>query len=404
MDSSLDMTVVTAGVGDKTLGAGRKVFIVCGAGIISGKELIALILGRGLRDQGWDPEFVTSTWGDRDYVQRLTTAGFATSRMRLGFFSLSLNWRILKMTLYQLVFWPSLLLSYFRGLCRVRPAAAIHTSWQHALLLLPLLNSRRDIFWVHDIARGGPMEARALRWIGARVARVICVSAAVAAAMKAIGISEAKIAVIYNGVAVGNAPERAVVQGTLRLGIVGQIAEWKGHDDLLEAVAILARRGLPIVLEIFGKDSSPYSRDLRRRSAELGIAAIVRWRGFVASQAEIYRSIDVCVVPSRSAEPLATSALEAGAFGKPVVCSARGGLPEIVEDGLTGFVVAPQSPEKLAQAIENFLSDPGLLVVMGDAAQRRIREKFLDTRFAEEFGRAIEQTCRARLPNLPTLG
>jgi len=376
----------------KGLGVGGKVFVVCGAGIISGKELIALSLAKGLRDHGWAPEFITSIWGDRDYVQRLQAAGFSVRRARLGFFSLSLNSLLLKMTLHQLAFWPSLLLSYFCRVCRARPAATIHLNWQHALLLLPLLDPRRDIFWVHDIPRGGSLEARALRLVGARVARVICVSAAVAATMKAIGIPEAKISVIYNGVTIEKAAEREVAGGMLRLGIVGQIGEWKGHDDLLEAVAILARRGLPIVLDIFGRDSSPYGESLRQRANELGISGITRWRGFVADQAEIYGNIDVCVVPTRSAEPLATSALEAGAFGRPVICSARGGLPEIVEDGVTGFVVAPECPEELARTIEAFLLDPELQNRMGDAAQRRIREKFLHARFSEEFSRAIEQT------------
>ena len=83
------------------------------------------------------------------------------------------------------------------------------------------------------------------------------------------------------------------------------------------------------------------------------------------------------------------SALEAAAFGCPIICTSRGGLPEIVEHGVTGIVVAPNRPEALADAVRRFLRDPGLLEQMGHAARHRAREKFSVDRFVAAFDQAI---------------
>src|SRR5262249_25950308 len=138
----------------------------------------------------------------------------------------------------------------------------------------------------------------------------------------------------------------------LRLGIVGQVGPWKGHDDLLDALALLSRHGVRAVLRIFGTGAPGYIDSLKRRVTELSLQNQVEWCGVAKDGAELYGIIDVCVVPSRCEEALGMSAIEASAFGRPVICSARGGLPEIVNDRVTGFVVEAKHPDQLAQAIK----------------------------------------------------
>ena len=175
----------------------------------------------------------------------------------------------------------------------------------------------------------------------------------------------------------------------LRLGIVGQIGGWKGHEDLFNALGFLRRDGIRPSLLIFGSDAPDYMATLQRCAAQLDIEHQIEWRGYVAEKSRIYSAIDVCVVPSRFEEPLSTSAIEAGGFGCPVICSSRGGLPEIVEHGKTGFVVEPECPQQLAEAIKAFVQNPDLVKTMGAAAQTRARTEFSTQRFVNEFAQVL---------------
>jgi glycosyltransferase involved in cell wall biosynthesis len=121
----------------------------------------------------------------------------------------------------------------------------------------------------------------------------------------------------------------------------------------------------------------------------------------VSSPVEIYTNLDICVIPSRIEEPFATSALEAGGFGRPVICSLRGGLPEIIDDGVTGFAVEAQRPDLLANAIKSFAHDPILIKTMGKAARSRIQSEFSLERFIAQFTQIIEATMVQKLSPVP---
>ena len=127
-----------------------KAAIVCGAGIVSGKEVMALELGEGLREKGCSVFYVTSLWGDGDFAARLRSHKFPFSRMRIGFISATLTADNLWMTVDQMMRWPKLLYDYNQFLLRERPDYVIHTNWHHVLLLLPFLRQERDIFWLHE--------------------------------------------------------------------------------------------------------------------------------------------------------------------------------------------------------------------------------------------------------------
>jgi glycosyltransferase involved in cell wall biosynthesis len=362
-----------------------KVLIVCPAGIVSGKEIISLALARGLRAKGWDPEFVTSSWNDGDFIRRLESEELKYTLLRLGFISISPHLKQLAMSIEQLRHWPTLIARYLRLTAQTSPELVIHTNWHHALLLLPFLDMQRDIFWAHETIPCRARERRAFRSIGKRVARLVCVSHAVAATVEAAGIPRSKITVIHNG-----SPSRTTLPSPannfgLRLGIVGQIGAWKGHDDIIEALAILLRKGRKVTLRVFGTGAPDYIERLMRRASNLDIANSIEWCGFVARHEEIFSAIDVCVVPSRFDEPFGMSALEAGSFGRPVIGSSRGGLPEIIEHGLTGFLVEPERPDQLADAIDILAQDPDLVLRMGGAAQKRAEMNFSSARFVQLF-------------------
>src|SRR5262245_9200462 len=128
----------------------NKVLIVAPAGLVGGKEVISLTLARGLRDAGWDPEFVTSRWNNGEFVRQLEAEKFTYHLLWLGFISASLQKDSLLMTCDQIRRWPELAFGYRSLVKRLSPAAVIHSNWHHAALLLPFLNPKRDIFWAHD--------------------------------------------------------------------------------------------------------------------------------------------------------------------------------------------------------------------------------------------------------------
>jgi glycosyltransferase involved in cell wall biosynthesis len=359
--------------------------MIVGAGIVSGKEIVSLNLANGLRANGWNVKLLTSRWGDGEFVRRLEAEKFDYRRLWLGFISASLRWSPFVMTLDQLRRWPHLIIRYVQIIRSSAPAIVIHTNWHHALLLLPFLNRRRDIYWAHEVIEVGDRSAPVFRLIAKRVAAIACVSRAVADSFIATGVKPEKLCVIHNGVPLPAAIPPLLAERRLRLGIVGQIGDWKGHGDLLEALAIACGSGTQVILKIFGAGDDNYIAALKQKAGELGIDHCVEWCGYVRDREFIFRSIDVCVVPSRFPDPLPTSAIEASGFGRPVVCSARGGLVEIVEHGVTGLLVDAKSPDQLSKAIRTLADDRELVLTMGKAARERAEREFTQDRFTVRF-------------------
>ena len=158
---------------------------------------------------------------------------------------------------------------------------------------------------------------------------------------------------------------------------VGRLIPIKGHLVLLRAFAG-AREDVPgLRLDVAGR--GPLEPALRALAKELGIADAVRFLGHVSPvQAAIERSAAV-VVPSMG-EGFGMVALEAMERGRPVIAASIGGLGELVQDGVTGRLVAPGDAEPLRRAIVELASDPELARRMGAAGRARAVERFLQER------------------------
>ena len=369
--------------------AARRIVIVCGAGYVSGKEIASLNLARALRDAGHDVAFIVSDWSDGDFPRRLDEAGFSYRRLRLGFVSMTLTWRAMADTVNQARYWPALALGYRRAIRRFRADAVVHTNWHHAMLLLPFLRPSCDVYWMLETAARRRRFAWVYGAIAARTAAIVGISQAVGQSLRDIGVPADCLRIVYLGVPAALMVEPPGLRPVLRLGIVGQVGAWKGHDDLVDAVALAVRAGATLCLRIFGSGDARYVDSLKRRIAALAIGDWIEWRGFRQSQHDIFAGIDVCVMPSRFVEPFGLSAVEAGSYGRPVICTARGGLTEIVQDGVTGLVVAAARPDQLAEAIVRLARDRDLLRRMGVAARERARTEFSLETSARRFARCL---------------
>jgi glycosyltransferase involved in cell wall biosynthesis len=133
-----------------------------------------------------------------------------------------------------------------------------------------------------------------------------------------------------------------------------------------------ARAELVVVGEDY-QGGGQYRTEMERQARGLGLRA--RFVGFQKEVDKWQVAASIAVVPSR-VEPLGLVALEAMARGVPVVASAVGGIPEVVEHGTSGLLVPPESPEELAAALGRLLNDPDERTRLGRAGRRRCEAHF----------------------------
>jgi len=149
----------------------------------------------------------------------------------------------------------------------------------------------------------------------------------------------------------------------------------------VEACALLRARGVPVVCDLIGE--GPLRRAIEARVAAAGLRQIVRFHGGLPRPevSRLLAAADAAVLashPTRSGkrEGIPVALMEAMASGLPVVATAISGIPELVQSGLTGFLVPPRDPDALADALQRLAADPDLRQQMGTAGRARVMRDF----------------------------
>jgi len=168
-------------------------------------------------------------------------------------------------------------------------------------------------------------------------------------------------------------------EGDVVIGTIKGLDKQYGIEFLLRAFAILAERhhALPLKLLIVG--GGPLEKSLKQLANELRIDDRTVFAGRVDYDAVVNYHNMLAVFVSLSvidSESFGVAILEASACEKPVVVADVGGLPEVVADGVTGFVVAPRDPESAAAVIEKLVLDEELRKRMGKAGRTRVKELY----------------------------
>ncbi len=176
----------------------------------------------------------------------------------------------------------------------------------------------------------------------------------------------------------------------VRIGTAARLVEVKGLDTLVEALALL-RGNLDVELHIAG--TGPKRKTLAAAAAQAGVADAVRFLGWRNDISDVMQRWDIYVQPS-FAEGFGLAVLDAMAAGLPVVAGNAGGLPEVVVEGETGFLVEPGDPEALAGRIRELIDDPGLARRMGDAGRARVARHFTPEREAAAISAAYDKLTR----------
>lgn len=281
----------------------------------------------------------------------------------------------------------------------------LHANEPHALTASWLAGVHRRLAVVVSRRVAYPLQQNPLALARYRAARrIIAVSRFVAQSVVASGLPADRVEIIYEGVEIPSLPstearrrarERCGIrEGEVLLGCVGYLLPEKGQQFLIRAMPIL-RQQFPTCRLLLAGDGRCRPR-LEQLAYELGLESAVHFAGFVEDVPQVYAALDVFVFPSL-AEPLGTSLLAAMAYGLPVVAVARGGVPEIVEDGQTGLLVSdPDSghyPEGLATAAARLLRDAELSSRLGRAARETIGQRFAADQMVANTLRVYEQLC-----------
>lgn len=232
---------------------------------------------------------------------------------------------------------------------------------------------------------------------------VIAVSQPVADQLTSAGVSAGRVSIIRNGVRVepgapGKRPALRDRKAGPVLGIVGRLSPEKGIDILLHAVAKLLPEFPGLRLVVAGE--GPERGALEALRARLGLVDTVTFLGAVREMDALYGSLDLLVSASHY-EGLPMVLLEGMAHGLPVVATAVGEVPFVVEDGVTGSVIRPGDPAVLVDALRRWLRAPGELAAAGEAGRQRVTSHFSSERMAAEYSRVYARALRRRRGHLP---
>ncbi len=164
------------------------------------------------------------------------------------------------------------------------------------------------------------------------------------------------------------------------VGFVGQIRKIKGVDDFIGMAKHIAGDHVRFLIAGECRDKKSIDDAFTREELQSRIVEDPRiiYCGYVDNVEDIYRSTDILVVPSRWEEPFGLICIEAGAAGLPVIATRQGGLPEVIEDGITGLIVAAGAVLTMAHQVQKLVEDPKLRAAMGEAARIRVEREFTD--------------------------
>ena len=237
-----------------------------------------------------------------------------------------------------------------------------------------------------------------------RADRIIAVSQAVADFLVREGYPASRIRMVHHGIAdlAARLPAGAREATRRSLGLAAdepallmaaRIVPAKGHDTALRALARLTDQ--PWTLLMAGDHHGDLGPQTQALAQELGLAGRVRFLGLREDVPALMAASDVLLAPSRR-EALSLTLLEASACALPIVATRVGGIGEVVEEGASGFLVAPDDPPALAAALAPLLADAALRARCGARARQRFEAGFLEDAMFDKTVAVYQEACGGR--------
>jgi glycosyltransferase involved in cell wall biosynthesis len=218
------------------------------------------------------------------------------------------------------------------------------------------------------------------------------------------GLPASKLVVLHNPVETAHFRPDPAVRAALRrrldladddvlVGYVGRQEHGKGVMALADALDG-AMTADPRVRMLWVGHAGDERTPLREVIAASPHAARHRWEPWAADVAPYFNAMDVAVLPSIGPETFGRVLAEAQACGVPVLGSALGGIPEALDDGVTGRLLPPGDAAAWAAAIGELAGDPGLRERMGRAGRAFVERRFASGRIAEQFEQILRSLAR----------
>ena len=278
-------------------------------------------------------------------------------------------------------------------------------------VLAARLTGRPLLFHLHLTLCRKP-EVRLVAFLSRYVtATIACSHAAAEPILRARPSLSRQTHVLYNPVP-RHTPAAAVAlveprpSDCLTLGMIGRITERKGHMQLLNALSRLSP-GLQrqVQLLIVGAPAPgnsadmAYARRLRDCAAKLHLHQVT-WAGYQADPNPFYASLDALLQPSlhQAGEGMPLAVLETFHFGVPVIAARTGGIPEIVREGVNGLLVPAGDEVALAQALQQFLSNPPLRDRLRAGARSTLTDQFSVEGFQCRIRSLIRELAGPQIP------
>jgi len=290
-----------------------------------------------------------------------------------------------------------------------RDADLIYANSPKALLVLHAsrLVRRKPVIWfLHDLLDEKHFSPRAIRLLvktaNRTATRVLANSKATAAAFVSAGGESDLVRVVYNGFDAApfmdtNVDLRALraelgAEGSLVIGVFSRITQWKGQDVVLRALV-----KIPSLFAVFvgEAEDSAVGDEVRLLARELGIADRVRFLGFREDVPQLMRVVDCIVHVPTDPEPFGRVVVEGMLARRPVIATRAGGVPEIIENRVSGILITPGSPDELAEALRRIFSDPVATQEIAANGQARALACFSDKRMLRKIEQHISEIALA---------
>ena len=209
-------------------------------------------------------------------------------------------------------------------------------------------------------------------------------------------IAPEKIQVIYNGIDIKmRRQEKAddlrrelgLEHDAIVFGTAARLEHQKGLDLLIDAAPLVLQRMPKARFLIVGGGS--LEQELRQRAAALGLERQVIVTGYRTDAVDLMQTFD-CFVQTSHFEGMPMALLEAMALSKPIVATAVGGVPEVVEDGVCATLISSRSPQDLTDALVGATADPVVRQRIGDAGRQRYERNFTAASMVSQYERLYE--------------
>ena len=259
------------------------------------------------------------------------------------------------------------------------------------------------VWHIRDYVGRRPVMARLLRWHAGRCALAVANSQSAADNVREVCGLDGRVETIYNAIDVqyftpdGPQSDLDALAGlppcapdTVRVGLPGTLARWKGHEVFLRALSLLptdiAVRGYVIGGALYETEGSQLSlAELRQIAADLGLGDKVGFTGFVRDTAAVLRALDIVVHASVAPEPFGRVIVEGQACGRAVIASRAGGAQELFTEETDALGHTSGDAVMLAQCIARLARDPALRQALGRAGRANAVSRFDRQRLAVEL-------------------